>query len=317
MIFKTTNNKTQTQHNATMKRATVFNNTLCSEKLLLFIPKSKLGKFVNPSKNFPASSSAGTSSLQDKPAIVAFTDDTHTYGLAPVSSSKRQWQQPEVKYEYYFTINEHCNRISKVYEVLPKFYNVEENKWPDRTNIYCWHCVHPFESTPVPMPVKYEKKSNTFKVRGCFCSFNCCKTYTNTHLNGAARHDVNSLITFMYRKLMNRNTHSKILKAPPVTALDIFGGPLTINEFRKSCHDQIASVTQLNFPMILINDHIEYSFTNSQRTNEQTNSTDKDLQNRMNEVAESWTKKRQKLIEDSKKTYENEYGVKVLLKKRK
>lgn len=316
-----------------MKRSTtIFKNTLHAENFILFLKKDDILKAIqilqeqkdqqqrssqDPNTYTASSSSNGAATRNGHAEFIPFSNE-EMYGTVK-DNPNRKWQKPQVKYEYMYTINETTTRTSKVYEILPKIY--DDKNWPNRTNIHCWHCVHPFESTPVPIPVTYDKRTETFKVIGCFCSFNCAKTYIATRLDGPSRFKSNSLLIYMYRKVLNRHAYHKINKAPPVTALDIFGGPLSIQEFRRSCHEQISTVTQLSFPMIVINDHIEYSFSNSNnRANGSAGASvhqDKELQNRIDDVANSWSKKRQKLMDENKKTFENDYGVKVVLKKKK
>lgn len=118
-------------------------------------------------------------------------------------------------------------KFCTIFDCLPNFLN--SNNWPLKTNIHCWWCCFPFESTPIPIPTFYNKSNETFKVFGCFCSINCAYSFS---LNSEKKIDI-SLLKFMF----NQITCSKIKilkKAPPREALNIFGGPLNISQFRDS-----------------------------------------------------------------------------------
>lgn len=276
----------------------MFKNTVCAENFILFLQKDQILKAIQQQQPSVVAETKGTTEF------IPFTSEpVYTTVENNSCSSNQKWRKPTVKYEYTYAINEDTTRTSKVYEILPSIY--DERQWPDRTNIYCWHCVHPFDSKPVPVPLSYDQRKQTFKVFGCFCSFNCAKAYILGRMSGPSVHTCCSLLTFLHRKVMQIKTHRPIKKAPPVTALNVFGGPLTIQEFRNACGDEIQTVNQLQFPLVVVvNDHIEIS-------NVDNTYQDKELHHRMNQVTKSWGNKR--------KTFENNYGLKVTttFKKRK
>ena len=103
-------------------------------------------------------------------------------------------------------------------------------RWPSSTTIHCWWCSHPFEGPPCALPCDY--KDNIFKVYGVFCSPECAAAYNFDDVNtGYDLWERYSLLNFLYRKIYSNN-NIKIKIAPPRQTLKIFGGHLSINEFR-------------------------------------------------------------------------------------
>ena len=109
----------------------------------------------------------------------------------------------------------------------------ESNKtscWPTSTSIYCWWCCHPFTGPPCSMPCEY--KDDTFRVFGIFCSPECAAAHNFEDTSYG--HDIwerYSLLNFLYRKIYSNKT-IKIKLAPPKQILKVFGGHLSIKEFR-------------------------------------------------------------------------------------
>lgn len=97
--------------------------------------------------------------------------------------------------------------------------------------IYCWWCSHPpsSDTLPVPQPVRFNKRTNAIICRGYFCSFNCCKADLLNKKNQLP--DSATMVTYLCKKLTGKL--QRIPCAPPPCMLDIFGGHLDINQFRK------------------------------------------------------------------------------------
>lgn len=127
----------------------------------------------------------------------------------------------------------------------------------------CWWCCHSFRGIVIPLPYYYiepvkkrspifvnkpndidikifnnkyeyenELKEPFFKVKGCFCSYNCSKSY-NRHMTKDHRMIYReSLIYFFYKKMSCDNVFKKIPMAPPRETLLAFGGYLHITQFR-------------------------------------------------------------------------------------
>lgn len=89
----------------------------------------------------------------------------------------------------------------------------------------CWWCCHTFEGQPLHWPYKF--KSNVFSTTGYFCSWGCMKAYAfDRH-----RTDTYEFIVLM-KKRMETKIGSAIVRAPNKECLKMFGGPLSIDEFR-------------------------------------------------------------------------------------
>lgn len=110
---------------------------------------------------------------------------------------------------------------------------VDEGRWPTCTATLCWHCCHPFNTPPLPMPTKYDHKLKIFHVTGTFCSWACMKTY-NLDSRSYMCHVNNTIITLFRQKCVGAKKPEGIRPAPPRLALRAFGGALTIEEFRTS-----------------------------------------------------------------------------------
>lgn len=115
--------------------------------------------------------------------------------------------------------------------------------YPSQTNIACWWCCHRFQTRPVGIPMKFDGKS--FKALGCFCSFNCAYAYC---LSSKSFHKQIGDLLFMYKTLYSGN-QGELRPAPDRIVLKMFGGELTIEEFREaSSKDILYSVIQ--YPMM-------------------------------------------------------------------
>ena len=117
------------------------------------------------------------------------------------------------------------------------------------TDIACFWCCHTFKSRPVFMPVDLAK--DVYKVKGCFCSFECC----NSYMKDNPKYQKNQhLLNYMFRDTVEKTTRtSRIGRAPPRETLSLFGGSLTIEEFRKS--NVVYKI--IHYPMVDISNQIE------------------------------------------------------------
>jgi len=166
------------------------------------------------------------------------------------------------------------NRIIKknLKNIMYEFINANnEKKWPESTNIHCWWCCNSFNDIPCALPEYYKKEK--FYVNGCFCSFNCCSSY-NFSRNDDAMWERYSLLNLMYKKLYNKN-FVKINLAPPRETLKMFGGFLSIEEFREYSIRNDKSFNIIKPPLISIIPKIEENIyinkitkTINQNTNE-------------------------------------------------
>lgn len=118
--------------------------------------------------------------------------------------------------------------------------------WSASTDVWCWWCCHPFDGISIPLPVSYNEKSDVFDVTGVFCCWGCVKAYNHTH-TGYRRGIVENLITLLHKRLMGRI--ESIKSSPPRVALSVFGGPLTIDQFRNVPANQTYTILPQNMIM--------------------------------------------------------------------
>jgi len=140
--------------------------------------------------------------------------------------------------------NIHDSMVNKIHDCKIDIVDTNNNlfKWKETTNIHCWWCVHPFSNPPFGLPLKYE--NNRYEVQGCFCSLNCAKAY-NLKENNYRTSEINSLIENFRRDLFGVDS-LPVLIAPPRQSLDIFGGYMTIEDFRKEFYIMNKSIIHLS-----------------------------------------------------------------------
>tara|TARA_Y100001980_G_C14555862_1_gene345464 strand:+ start:5179 stop:5940 length:762 start_codon:yes stop_codon:yes gene_type:complete len=93
----------------------------------------------------------------------------------------------------------------------------------------CWNCCHSFINIVEGLPIKYV--DNVFYTYGNFCSLECAARYCFDNLNNDAP-EIYSIIN-LYNIIVHNNK-KEIKCAPHKLTLDIFGGPLTIEQYRNS-----------------------------------------------------------------------------------
>tara|TARA_Y100000389_G_scaffold190678_1_gene215782 strand:+ start:14439 stop:15485 length:1047 start_codon:yes stop_codon:yes gene_type:complete len=120
------------------------------------------------------------------------------------------------------------------------------NTWPQKTNISCWWCCHTFDTRPIALPQSYS--DNTFKVSGCFCSFNCAHAY-NRSLKDPHTWERESLLKYM-KRLIFPGEKDEIIAAPKKEILEAFGGTISIEQYRKQL-DVIEQQYRLVIPPMI------------------------------------------------------------------
>lgn len=107
-------------------------------------------------------------------------------------------------------------------------------------NVCCWWCCHPFPGPSIHFPYKYDSLTKRFTTTGHFCSWECVKAYA-VDLNIPRAGEFQSYIALMH-KHSNNNRHVITNKAPNRYALQMFGGTLTIEEFRNGSSNVIVTI---------------------------------------------------------------------------
>jgi len=97
-----------------------------------------------------------------------------------------------------------------------------------KTDVCCWWCCHKFDSDPCYLPTVTDDITNRFIVIGNFCSWRCVKAY-----NMSLPNEVTKRLHILRKMLKCVGCNSATIKeAPPRQTLKMFGGHLSIEEFR-------------------------------------------------------------------------------------
>ena len=99
-----------------------------------------------------------------------------------------------------------------------------------KSSTKCWNCCHDFIDIKVGLPLKYI--NNTFYIYGDFCSSECSLRYGYEYLNNKNIYDLYSNVHLYKKKSFKNNDIIKM--APSKLYLSIFGGDLSIEEYRES-----------------------------------------------------------------------------------
>ena len=97
--------------------------------------------------------------------------------------------------------------------------------------MWCWWCCHEIPGEPLHLPYKYDEHRAKFSLMGNFCSWGCMKAF-NFDKHGVNQGGIISCNIIMMRKKLY-GVLGPIRSAPYRYLLKEFGGPMTIEEFRK------------------------------------------------------------------------------------
>ena len=104
----------------------------------------------------------------------------------------------------------------------------QTSRCPDGS--WCWWCCHPCLAETLHLPFRWDSLRNTFDTMGAFCNWGCMKSF-NIDRNGITRGGIVAQNILVMRKQMTGQS-TPIQAAPNRYALNVFGGTLTIEEFR-------------------------------------------------------------------------------------
>jgi len=122
-------------------------------------------------------------------------------------------------------------------------------------NSHCFWCCHPIPSTIYGMPYNYDSINDNYFIFGSFCSLQCANAYNfSVHGSSDKVWEINSWIQMLAKRYGFNNI---IRPAPSKYLLKMFGGNLSIEEFREA-HLKEDKTYVLNIPpMISINSSSE------------------------------------------------------------
>lgn len=155
---------------------------------------------------------------------------------------------------------QHINHssMSGVVRLLADFGEKSRNsEWPMSTSVYCHWCCHPFQGVPIGLPIKMTMNEQQYCVTGCFCSLECACAH-----NFASRESVDERLS-RYSLLnglavrIGCIAQTPIRPAPDRLALNIFGGHLSIDEFRVYASSSDRYIITNTSPMISVTQQLE------------------------------------------------------------
>lgn len=147
------------------------------------------------------------------------------------------------------TMKDNINKIKYAFD--------NNRKWLSKTDVHCLWCCHNFNSVPIAIPKKIVDE--TFHLFGYFCSFNCAASYIfGTNILASNKWEYYSLLCLLRKKITGSDKYEKIKLAPPKECLKIFGGFLSIDEYRQQLQ-HVDEYTLRMPPMVSIESTIENS----------------------------------------------------------
>lgn len=112
----------------------------------------------------------------------------------------------------------------------------------------CFHCCHDIGHMCFGMPTRYDGHTETFTTYGNFCSLECSAAFNfSTHMGSDRAWEIHSWIQILGRRY---GFTEPIRPAPSRYLLQMFDGPLTIEQFRKS-HTTQSRTLVLNIPPMI------------------------------------------------------------------
>ena len=105
-----------------------------------------------------------------------------------------------------------------------------EAAWPRSTVHACWWCCHQFDGIPVGLPLRHV--AGVFHCTGVFCGLECALAYNRRERHGHDADDTANHIQLMAMRMVPGHAFRGVRAAPDRCLLRLFGGPLSIEEFR-------------------------------------------------------------------------------------
>ena len=136
--------------------------------------------------------------------------------------------------------------------------------------MWCWWCCHSFEGTALQLPYKYDDRRNLFTTTGNFCSWSCMKSHALDKYGLSRGGIICGNIIMMRRRMYKQSGHVK--PAPCRYKLAVFGGDMTIEEFREN-QTVDKDVEKVDVATKPYKDHVIPFISNTKKMEEIKNST--------------------------------------------
>ena len=183
-------------------------------------------------------------------------------------------------------------------DLMSEFKDSNKTKqWPSKTNIYCFWCVFPFNNTPCAIPKKYIE--DTFYVYGCFCSPECAAAYIFDNKSSDTVWEQYTLLNLLYKDIYGS---SRIKIALPRNSLQIFGGYMSIDEFRSFHNNKYKEATMIMPPLYSVIPQVEENYIEKRAKKKRFVPIDLE---KVKRAKENLRLKRSKPIQKYKNTLEN------------
>lgn len=124
----------------------------------------------------------------------------------------------------------------------------EDVEWPATTPIWCHHCVHPFDTMPIPIPISRNSK-NRYIVKGIFCGVPCGLRYIEVH-GGHDAEEQKMMFRQMAKEVFQVGSAFKAHAAGDALMLTVFGGMHSIEEFRNLSDSPGVTLKTLTAPFV-------------------------------------------------------------------
>ena len=119
----------------------------------------------------------------------------------------------------------------------------------------CFHCCHEIGHMCFGMPTRYDGHTETFTTYGNFCSLECAAAFNfSTHMGSDRAWEIHSWIQMLGRRY---GYAEPIRPAPARYLLEMFDGPLTIEQFRRAHATQTRTLVLNIPPMISLPSQLE------------------------------------------------------------
>jgi hypothetical protein len=172
--------------------------------------------------------------------------------------NNRDIQERKIKRDLKNIVYEETNKKNKKDSKNLGYFKIlgvlENENWLEKVDCCCWWCCHTFDTVPLGLPVYYNRKLNKFRVKGLFCSFACMTMYNDNCR--VTKNENNCMIKQLYTILTESKLSSSIKRAPLRECLQMFGGDLTIEEFRENFNES-KLYKKIEYPMYISRDYIE------------------------------------------------------------
>jgi hypothetical protein len=119
----------------------------------------------------------------------------------------------------------------KTYDLMVQYRDTQTSmKLPTKTDVACYWCAHTFTNQPCVLPEREE--GGTYRVYGNFCCPECAVSYLlEESLDSTTRWERMALLNRIYGPA---SKHVRIFPAPSRSSLKLFGGPMSIEAYRKT-----------------------------------------------------------------------------------